>query len=70
MKKTAVEWLVEQLEITNYISENAHWLIDEAREMEKEQIIEATIYGNRQEFYDGTEIIGEQYYNETFKNGN
>jgi len=34
---TAVEWLVEQLEINNYISENAHWLIDEAKEMEKQQ---------------------------------
>ncbi len=35
MKQTAVEWLVEQLKINKYISENAHWLIDEAKEMEK-----------------------------------
>jgi hypothetical protein len=35
---TAVEWLVEQLEINNYISENAHWLIDEAKEIEKKQL--------------------------------
>jgi hypothetical protein len=34
---TAVEWLVEQLKINNYISDNAHWLIDEAKEFEKEQ---------------------------------
>jgi hypothetical protein len=37
MKQTAVEWFVEQLKINNYISDNAHWLIDEAKEMEKEQ---------------------------------
>jgi hypothetical protein len=37
MKPTAINWLVEQLKINNYISDNAHWLIDEAKEMEKEQ---------------------------------
>jgi hypothetical protein len=37
MKQTAVEWLVKQLKINNYISDNAHWLIDEAKEMEKQQ---------------------------------
>jgi len=36
MKQTAVEWLVEQLKINNYISDNAHWLIDDAKEMEKQ----------------------------------
>jgi hypothetical protein len=36
MKQTAVEWLQEQLKINNYLSENAYWLIDEAKEMEKE----------------------------------
>ena len=30
---TAVEWLFEQLKINNYISENAHWLIDDAKQM-------------------------------------
>ena len=37
MKQTSVEWLVEQLEINNYISKNAHWLIDDAKEVEKQQ---------------------------------
>jgi hypothetical protein len=37
------------------------------KQMEREQIDEAAVYGNRQEFYDGTESIGQQYYNETFK---
>lgn len=35
MKQSAVEWLVEQMKINNYISDNAHWLIDDAKEMEK-----------------------------------
>jgi hypothetical protein len=39
LNKTAVEWLIEQLKINNYISDNAHWLVQEAKEMEKEQII-------------------------------
>lgn len=39
--KTAIEWLVEQLKVNNYLSENAHWLIDEAKEMEKQQINDA-----------------------------
>jgi hypothetical protein len=39
---TAVEWLVEQLEINNYISKNAHWLIDDAKEMEKQQLFLAS----------------------------
>lgn len=38
---TAVEWLVEQLKINNYISDNAHWLIDEAKEMERKKMEEA-----------------------------
>ena len=33
---------------------------------EKEQIMNAVTYGNRMEFYDGSEMAGSQYYNETF----
>jgi hypothetical protein len=61
MKQTAVEWLQEQLKINNYLSENAHWLIDEAKEMEKQQII--TAYNKAVPFK-----FGKEYYNETFKN--
>jgi hypothetical protein len=34
-----IDWFLEQSKINNYIqiSENAHWLIDEAKEMEKKQ---------------------------------
>jgi hypothetical protein len=40
---TAIEWLVEQLQINNYISDNAHWLIDEAKEFEKKQIANTSL---------------------------
>jgi hypothetical protein len=66
---TAIEWLVEQLKINNYISENAHWLIDEAKEMEKQQIIVAYHNG----YSDAIQAKPKQYdpqkyYNETYKN--
>jgi len=64
MKKTAIEWLVEQLQINNYISDNAHWLIDEAKEMEKEQMRNASC-----PYIGGWEDDEFEYwYNETFKN--
>jgi hypothetical protein len=38
---SAVEWLIEKMIINNYISKKQHdianWLIEEAKEMEKEQ---------------------------------
>jgi hypothetical protein len=60
MKQTAVEWLVEQI-CGDHTSE---WQeqIKQAKEMEKEQIIDAFNYG---QFDLGMEA--EQYYNETFK---
>lgn len=38
----------------------------ELLEVEKQQIIDAYNKGNREEFYDGTETQGEQYYTQTF----
>ena len=65
-KQPAVEWLQEKLLI--YLSDelkclNGFFVI--AKEMEKEQIIDAFDEGNSNGF-----IIkcGEQYYNETYKN--
>ena len=64
MEQTAVEWLVEQLsdEFSNYPDA----IIEQAKEMEREQIIEAYDAG----LYDTTfceKVHAEQYYNETFK---
>jgi hypothetical protein len=61
--QTAVEWLIEQLKINNYISDNAHWLVDDAKEMEKQQIIEARVKKPLESEW----LEAEQYYNETFK---
>jgi hypothetical protein len=36
------------------------------KEIEKEQIEKAVIFGNRQDFYDVTEEIGSNYYNSTY----
>ena len=43
MKQTAVEWLVEQLKERGYAGEfPPHLLFDQAKEMEKEQKIDAS----------------------------
>jgi ribosome-interacting GTPase 1 len=66
MKQTAVEWLVEQYKKVGGISIS---MANQAKEMEKEQIIEAFNQGNIHEgnFFDRVNITAEQYYNETFK---
>jgi len=62
-KKTAVEWLALYIKgITNL---NCNEFIEQAKEMEKEQIIEAFEDGNEHGFICKT---GQEYYNETFKN--
>ena len=76
MKQSSVEWLRKELEtIPNYsafYTNNYQWIdsiMNEAKEMEKEQIIEAAYFGHIKGFLDnGVEnSFGEQYYNETFK---
>jgi len=69
--KSAVEWLVANLDIDLVDSD---WYIEKAKEMEKQQIIDA-----RQDGYDCTyaeygetpkcylDGSSEQYYNKTFK---
>ena len=60
MKKTAVEWLVEQLENHNGVTRAGfEKCIQEAKEMEKQQIKDA--------FESLEHRHGENYYNETFK---
>lgn len=38
--------------------------------IEKNQIVQAATFGIRQEFYDGTEEVAEQYYSQTFERKN
>ena len=72
MKQTAVEWLMQTLEQNNIIdldvidSDKYYTIIDQAKAMEKEQIIEAANIL----LYHGPgpgNTAAEQYYNETFK---
>lgn len=82
--KTAVELFIEQLEAQGESWENVSIgriqisikvedylkLIEQAKEMEKEQIIKATLHGFRQDSdgddWEGDNYNAEQYYNETF----
>ena len=67
MKQTAVEYLVEQLKERGYAGEfPPHLLFEQAKEMEKQQIIEAIIKGHTESLF-GRVCDSEKYYNETFK---
>jgi hypothetical protein len=64
MKQTAIEYLVEQL-IPKALSVEQYYHIRKAKEMGKQQIIDA--YDNGKYITSGKEFGGEQYYNETFR---
>lgn len=62
MKQTAVEWLFNELELSQeyeYVKE----IFDHAKEMEKEQINKAFYDG----YYEENLYDYKKYYNETFK---
>lgn len=68
-KQTAVEWFYDKLE-NHEIQANHYRLFQQAKQMEKEQIKDAWLYGQD----DGATICTpnqqepeEQYYNETYK---
>jgi len=78
--KTAVEWLADEIimleerlrqeEINlNDFMDLKDDLVTKAKEMEKEQIIDASYYGHLKGWVDDSveNSYGEQYYNETFK---
>ena len=68
MKQTAVEWLLEELDNKDwyYLQQSIrNEIIEQAKAMEKEQIIDA--YQNVLFDEDGNLLTAEQYYNETFK---
>ena len=76
MKQTAVEWIIEQISSSKYyykIMEDINSrntvaqsnILEQAKEMEKEQIIQA-YYQNGWNDNDN-EHNAEQYYNQTFK---
>jgi hypothetical protein len=77
-QQTAVEWLVEQLEliwsienIPKYIAKKKE-VIEQAKSMEKHQIMSAYDLGNQNQYNkicisNYVNIDEEQYYNETYK---
>jgi hypothetical protein len=66
MKQTAVDWLVEKLKENGvHFWQEEIEMIEEAKEMEKEQIIEAFKHGDIPPLF--LNLNAEQYYNETFK---
>ena len=70
MKQTAVEWLVEQLESHNGVTRTEFEnVIQQAKEMEKHQIIEAFWNGDNTDCLSeqNAKEFAEQYYNESFK---
>jgi hypothetical protein len=65
MKQTAIEWLVKQLKERGYAGEfPPHLLFANAKEMEKQQIMDAYDKG---EFNQGCNEDAEQYYIETYE---
>jgi len=65
-KQTAVEWLVEKLDQNfDYVADT---IIEQAKQMEKEQIEVAYKEGNHSEMRGGKVIFEkmEQYFNETY----
>jgi len=74
--KTAVEWLIEKIQLTDTIIDNGESSyvilfpnlklkdIEQAKEMEKEQIKEAFKHGELPPLF--VNFDAEQYYNKTF----
>jgi predicted GNAT family acetyltransferase len=67
MKKTAVIWLIEELTKNGHNFKLYKKEIEQAKEMEKQQIIDACNNAQKTDFY-VKYYDAEQYYNETFKN--
>jgi hypothetical protein len=59
---TAVNWLVSQLNKKGFAQVVTDEEIEQAKEMEKQQIMKT-----RQDIYVTGDLNNEQYYNETFK---
>jgi hypothetical protein len=65
MKQTAVEWLAEELTLPEY-GDNPQWVqdaIEQAKEMEKEQIKDAWLNSLTK----GDFNSADEYYNQTYK---
>jgi hypothetical protein len=66
MKQTAVEWLIEHLNLDETSPNYNKLIIEQAKEIEKEQIIAAYWASYKEGQYSGDKTADE-YYNENFK---
>jgi hypothetical protein len=69
VKQTAVEWLYEQLTSTWFDKTSGQHILEQAKELEKQQIIDAWENGYEHGacVYDGESIYhGSNYYNKTY----
>ena len=62
MKQTAVEWLFEKIIDSNH-DDDLYEILEQAKEMEKEQIMQAFANGK----INGDKNWAHRYYKETFK---
>ena len=66
-KQTAVGWLEKEfikLEATIGVYSKMYELVEQAKEMEKQQMIK---FANDFLFHENTDLTAEQYYNQTYK---
>jgi hypothetical protein len=66
-KQTATEWLFERIWVTPKDRLDWNALLIKAKEMEKEQIINAYETAMETDIYNEPLKVGKQYYNETYK---
>jgi hypothetical protein len=74
MEKTAIEFIVKELIKLGYLhssdysqSPNVTKVIEQAKEMEKQQIIDAYETAMETDIYNEPLKVGKQYYNQTYK---
>jgi arginine decarboxylase-like protein len=69
MKQTAVDYIFHTFYNEDNISDYVLRIFEQAKEMEKQQIIDAHLKGQREDidFINEAKKEAEQYYNETFK---
>jgi len=66
-KQTATEWLFERIWVTPKDRLDWNALLIKAKEMEKQQIIDAYETAMETDIYNEPLKVGKQYYNETYK---
>jgi hypothetical protein len=69
MKQTSIEWLFDQIPLEWTIKRSAFEVLQQAKEMHKQEIIDAVGVGSQFDrgYLYGYHDKAEQYYQETFK---